>query len=230
MLNELSLIDKEFKKFDNLEKISDSKILLKKINLYLENIKEALRNITWQEIDFELDEETENKKIYNINWNSSIDSQLFKLKKISRNLKDEEVSIKSKIETQQLIINYLQIDIELGNFNSIHFPIDMPDYYKNIGLGIKIFRKAVEEFGYISSVIAGPIQASFEAKFVFDHFLHNDDVYSVTKNNSGVLLISKSLNIQNIKELLEKYLQNISKENYAIDKFLKRNNLLKHLL
>ena len=46
-------------------------------------------------------------------------------------------------------------------------------------------------------------------------------MYSVTKNNSGILLISKQLDIEKIEELIKKYLNNVDKNDYAIDKYLK---------
>jgi len=230
MVNELAIINKEIKKFDNLSKIKDSKLLLKKMNQKLEEIKEELKNITWQQIKLlKIPFYDKNKNSYHIKWNGKIDLQLSRLSSLVTNLedKDDDVFQKLKIDTQRLIIDFLEIDIEPNFFNSIHFPIDLPDFYKNIGLGVKIFRKCIEQFDFVSSSMTGSEQASFDAKLVFHHFFSSNDVYSVTKNNSGILLINKNMNIQKIKELVVNYLKDA--DEYAIDKDLKKMKIFKNL-
>lgn len=223
MIKEMSLIDKELKKFDNLEKITDSKLLLKKINKKLEDIKELFKNITPEEVILsKLPYHDKNKNSYRIKWSTKLDISLTRLENILSKIEDNDVYEKLKLETRKLIVDYLEIDIETNNFNSIHFILDLPEFYKNIGLGIKVFLSAINKFNYISSVVAGPEQASFEAKMVFDHLFRNDEVYTVTKYNSGLLFISKKMNIDDIKTLVEKYLHNVNKEDYAVDKFLKK--------
>lgn len=232
LIKEMSLIDKELDKFNNIKDIKNDKLILKNITKKLETIREELKNIDFNEIILKkLKYYDRSKNTYSVQWNDKIKLLLFGLDKFLNKLSDDsDIYQKIKLETENLVINYLEIDIEKNIFNSIHFPIDLPDYYKNIGLGIKIFRKAIEHFNFISTVFAGEEQASFEAKMVIDHFISNDDVYSITKNNSGILLISKSLDIEKIKELVETYLHNINKNDYAIDKHLKTNKLFKNFI
>lgn len=225
MIREMSIAKKEFKRFQNLSKITNSKELLKKTNIELNKIKDLLINIKYEEIKLnKVPYYDKNKNTYNIEWNTKIDLKFSALKSAFSNLEEnnDDVFQKMKIETSRYILNYLELDIETNNFNSIHFPIDLPDYYKNIGLGVKIFRKAIEKFGYISSILDGPNQASFDAKLLLHHFLKSDDVYSVTKNNSGVLFISKNINIEKVIELINKYIDGVDKNNYSIDKDLKK--------
>lgn len=221
MVREMSLFDKEIMKFNNLKKITDSKVLLKKLNKKLQYVKKMLVNLPFEEINFHLTEKTNNRKIYIIFWDIKIDASLSRIKYFLRRMKDEDVEIKLKLETQNLIIDNLEVQIETDNFNSIHFPVELPDFYKNIGLGLKIFLKATNEFGHISSLIASSQQASFEAKMVFEHLLRNDEVYTITKNNSGLLFISKNVNFTDIEKLVKEYLDGVDKQDYAIDKFLK---------
>ena len=72
--------------------------------------------------------------------------------------------------------------------------------------------------------------ASFEANMVFKHLFKNNEVYSVTKNNSGLLFISKKLDIQSVKIIVEKYLKDVEKGNYAIDGNLKRKKELRDFI
>jgi len=231
LTNEMSLVDKELSKFNNIKDVKNDKMILKNITKKLENIKNELNNIDFDEIILKKIYHNKNKDTYNIQWNDKINLLLFSLNKFFNKLStDSDIYQKIRLDNENLIINYLEIDIEKDNFNSIHFPIDLPDYYKNIGLGVKIFRKAIEQFEFISTVFDGEEQASFEAKLVIHHFISNKEVYSVTKNNSGILLISKNLDIVKIKELIEKYLDNVDKNDYAIDKYLKNNKLFKKWL
>lgn len=222
LLREMSILDNELKKYSNVEKIKDGKKILKTINKKLEYVRELLKNIDYTEIKLKKIQEDRVIKVFKVSWSGKININLFKISEILDEIPYDDINYKLGLDYQKIIPDDIEIQIEKYNFNSIHIPIDIPNYFKNIGLGIKIFRKAIDEFRYISTPFAGPNEASFDAKLLIDHFLRSDDVYSVTKNNSNSLFISKNAELDDIIDIINKYIDGVDKNDYSIDKDLKK--------
>lgn len=210
-LKEQALDKKDIRRFSNLSKISDNKKLLKSLNKDILKIKDFLTNISIDQIKLIRTERWNNKDFYKISWDPKTNTYINKLNNILYSTDNEEIM--SKIEN----VDNLELEINNNLFNRIHFPISLPSYLKNIKLGIKIYMKAIEKFGYISTLIDGPDSASFEAKLLWDSLVNSDDVYIVSKDNCSILAVSKKY--QNFKILIKEYLKDAN--DYVIDKKLK---------
>ena len=87
MIREMSIAKKEFKRFQNLSKITNSKELLKKTNIELNKIKDLLINIKYEEIKLnKVPYYDKNKNTYNIEWNTKIELKFSALKSAFSNL------------------------------------------------------------------------------------------------------------------------------------------------
>lgn len=210
-IKEQALDKKDIQRFYNLSKITDKKKLLKSINKDILKIKTLLENIPLDKIKLIKIDKYNGRTTYKISWDSKTNNYITRLNNILYDTDDED--IQDKLEN----IDNLEIDIDGKLFNRIHFPNSLPSYLKNIGLGKKIYLKAIEKFDYISTLIDGVDSASFEAKMVWDFLINSDDVYTVSKDNLSILAINK--NYKDFKILILDYLKDA--EEYIIDKKLK---------
>lgn len=198
-------------------------------------MKEKISNIDISDIliaDYYKDNEN-----YEIEFTNKIGILLTSLKKYIRYIEENNEKLYDYIVLNYFNDNYLNfrfdVQIERNDFNKFHFPLSLPPFMKNLGLGKKIVLASVLKFDYCLFRYSD----SDELKMVVDSLVRRCDIFSFMKDKE-VMIFKDDFNIINNilkdwlvdyndvildKDFLDKYKDEIIK-----DEFLK--NLYKDKL
>jgi len=214
-LKEHAFFDNDYDRYDNyLSDIKDIKKTLKNVDFEIKLLVELLTNINFNEIKF-----SNYKYKDNINYEIKFSKKInFLITPLIELLSEIEIENKdSYIKICNVYFNdqnpNLSFDIQLdrNNFNKFHFPIDLPSFLKNIGLGKKIIRSAVEKFDYLLFMKE---EDSLELKLTVDSITKMSDVFSFMIDHN-ILIIKDDFNL--VKTTLVKWFH-LSNENFTLDK------------
>lgn len=235
-LNELGVYADGISRFDNyLTDIQNDKKTLKNFSKEINILKEKISNIDISDIliaDYYKDNEN-----YEIEFTNKIGILLTSLKKYIRYIEENNEKLYDYIVLNYFNDNYLNfrfdVQIERNDFNKFHFPLSLPPFMKNLGLGKKIVLASVLKFDYCLFRYSD----SDELKMVVDSLVRRCDIFSFMKDKE-VMIFKDDFNIINNilkdwlvdyndvildKDFLDKYKDEIIK-----DEFLK--NLYKDKL
>ena len=245
-LKEHAVYDLDLSEFDNyLLDINDSIKTLKNFDDEINRLKDLLTQIDIDDIyingakykdgeNFELD--------FSLKTNALIDSIKEYYKQIKKN--NEYVYFKINLDYfdgEELNLNF-DIEIEKDRYNKFHFPINLPKFLKNIGLGKKIVLKTINTLKYC---LFTKIDDSNDLKFVVASIRNKNHDYFTFEKDSNILIfdddfktISETLPdwINNYsdyivldKDFYKKYKNDITQNTYLnelYEKFLNKHNIL----
>jgi hypothetical protein len=224
-LKEHAVYDLDLSEYDNyLLDINNSIKTLKNFDVELNRLKDLLTQINIDDIyisgakykdgeNFELD--------FSIKVNTLIESIKEYYKQIKKNNKETYSKINiDYFDGEELNLNF-DIEIEKERFNKFHFPINLPNFLKNIGLGKKIVLKAIIEFEYC---LFNKIDDSTDLKFVVDSIRNKEINYFSFEKDSNILIFND--NYETILKILPKWLKDYS-EYFVLDKDFYKNIKMK---
>jgi len=181
-LKEHALFDNDYDRYDNyLTEINDIKKTLKNINLEIKLLVDLLKDVAFKDIRFNNTKYRDNKN-YEIKFPREISTLIFPLMELLDEIELKNQDLYNKIcniyfNGQNVNLSF-DIQLDRDNFNKFHFPIDLPPFLKNIGLGKKIIRSAVEKFNYLLFMK----EDSLELKLVVDSITKMNDIFSFMKD------------------------------------------------
>jgi len=206
--NDLSHFDDYFLEIKNsLKTLKNFDTEIKNLTLMLKNINEAIIRI--DNLRYE-DEEN-----YEIKFDININSLIFSIVQLYDAIKIENPELAYKIDSDyyngnKFRLNF-EVEIERDNFNKFHFPIDLPKFLKNIGLGKKIIHKSIDTFKYCFFTKEDD---SIDLKVVINSISNSNNYFSFQKD-SNILIFVDDFNI--IKNILEKWFK-LGYDEYTLDK------------
>lgn len=215
MLKEHALYSNDLSHFDDyFSEIKNSLKTFKNFDTEIKNLTNLLKNIKKEDIRID-DEKYDDDENYEIKFNININSLIFSIEEFYNAIRSENENLSNKIDLDYYNGNKFRlrfdIEIERNNFNKFHFPIDLPNFLKNIGLGKKIIFKSLDTFKYC---LFTQQEDSTDLKIVINSITNSNDYFSFQKD-MNIIIFTDDFNI--IKNTLEDWF-NIDYENYTLDK------------
>ncbi len=173
-LKEMAINKEKLKNINRANSSIDKKSILKKINVLIEELKNILINLNFDEIKYV------NKEDYiEIYFNEQVSSYLTSIYlEIS---KDSDISNKLIGDGYDDMV--LQLELT-GKFNQIDIMNGLPDFLKNTGLGKKVYKKLIKDFKYISSFVGN--YNNLDSNMVWSSILQDKDIYSFTNDDNYI--------------------------------------------
>jgi hypothetical protein len=173
-LFELAINPEKIEKIERLKNAKDFKSILKLYNEDIEKIKDALKNINYDDIKIEHDEDC-----YIVKYNNMIYTLLKAFEAQIFNLDDELVN---KIFNDGYQDLFLEITLDQNNLNKIDILNGLPIFMKNIGLGKKIYKKLIKKINYVSSFYG--YEPSIDSDMTWLSILNDKEIYSFINDNN----------------------------------------------
>lgn len=173
-LKEMAINKEKLKNINRANSSIDKKSILKKINVLIEELKNILINLNFDEIKYF------NKEDYiEIYFNEQVSSYLTSIYlEIS---KDSDISNKLIGDGYDDMV--LQLELT-GKFNQIDIMNGLPDFLKNTGLGKKVYKKLIKDFKYISSFVGN--YNNLDSNMVWSSILQDKDIYSFKNDDNYI--------------------------------------------
>lgn len=202
-------IDK-VKRFKDAGDISNS---LKLIQPSLDKVVDICRNINYDDINYSYKND-----LVKVSYNSVVLVLLATLKNDSDILGDE---VHQRIFGDGYDDIYLEIEIDSELFNRIDIINGLPNFMKGIGLGKKIYKKLIKDFGFISSF--NGYEPSLESSMVWRSLATDSEIFTFT-NDDNIIGFWSDLDYNLIIQKLKLFYQKKGKIQID-DDFLKKNEL-----
>jgi hypothetical protein len=213
-LNELALSDKDYSRFDTyIDDIEDDKKTLKNVDNELNSLKEELTNIDIDDIKLS-DNKYKDNKNYEIIFHKDINFLIISIREFIMEIEEKSEKNYTKIidlyfDSSRFNLSF-DVQIDRNNLNKFHFPIDLPSFLRNIGLGKKIILKSIKDFDYL---LFTDNDDSYDLRFSVHSLIKRNDVFSFMKDKN--LMIFKD-DYDIIKDKLKEWFSN-DYENYSLD-------------
>lgn len=202
-------IDK-VKRFKDAGDISNS---LKIIQPSLDKVVDICRNINYDDINYSYKND-----LVKVSYNSVVLVLLATLKNDTDILGDE---VHQRIFGDGYDDIYLEIEIDSELFNRIDIINGLPNFMKGIGLGKKIYKKLIKDFGFISSF--NGYEPSLESSMVWRSLATDSEIFTFT-NDDNIIGFWSDLDYNLIIQKLKLFYQKKGKIQID-DDFLKKNEL-----
>lgn len=202
-------IDK-VKRFKDAGDISNS---LKLIQPSLDKVVDICRNINYDDINY-----LYKNDLVKVSYNSVVLVLLATLKNDTDILGDE---VHQRIFGDGYDDIYLEIEIDSELFNRIDIINGLPNFMKGIGLGKKIYKKLIKDFGFISSF--NGYEPSLESSMVWRSLATDSEIFTFT-NDDNIIGFWSDLDYNLIIQKLKLFYQKKGKIQID-DDFLKKNEL-----
>jgi len=213
-LNEMSLSTNDYSRFDTyIDEISDFKKTLKNFDKEIKLLKELLINIEVSDIRIRKIRKYNNQYILIFKNDvhilcSSIDSYM-------NSIYTNNIELYEHIENKYFGGSYYDlkfyVDVEHDRFNKFHFPVVLPEFLKNIGLGKKILLSAIDKFEYLYFDFE---EDSKELKMVVDSLIKRTDVCSFMLDNK-IFIFKEDFDL--ISKELKNIFDGMKPVDYALD-------------
>lgn len=202
-------IDK-VKRFKDAGDISNS---LKLIQPSLDKVVDICRNINYDDINYSYKND-----LVKVSYNSVVLVLLATLKNDTDILGDE---VHQRIFGDGYDDIYLEIEIDSKLLNRIDIINGLPNFMKGIGLGKKIYKKLIKDFGFISSF--NGYEPSLESSMVWRSLATDSEIFTFT-NDDNIISFWSDLDYNLIIQKLKLFYQKKGKIQIDND-FLKKNEL-----
>lgn len=214
-LVENALFKGDYDRYDNyFDDIIDSKKTLKNINKEIELLISLLKNLDYNNIEFDDSKYNDNEN-FKIIFSDDITYLITPLYGYFRAIKKKNEELYNTIINTYFRGNNpnfsFDVEIERKYFNKFHFPVDLPMIFRNLGLGKKIIKAAVNNFNYL---LFTKEDDSFELKTTVHSITEMKDVYSFMKEQN--ILIFKD-DFELIKTVLPTFFSDDYNDKYTLD-------------
>lgn len=198
------------KRFKDAGDISNS---LKLIQPSLDKVVDICRNINYDDINYSYKND-----LVKVSYNSVVLVLLATLKNDTDILGDR---VHQRIFGDGYDDIYLEIEIDSELFNRIDIINGLPNFMKGIGLGKKIYKKLIKDFGFISSF--NGYEPSLESSMVWRSLATDSEIFTFT-NDDNIISFWSDLDYNLIIQKLKLFYQKRGKIQID-DDFLKKNEL-----
>lgn len=202
-LKEHALFNNDYDRYDNyFNDILDSKKTLQNINTEINLLIDLFKNLDDKKIKFNNNKYRDNEN-FEIKFSNEINYLIPPLIGLFDEAEEKNIDLYNKIKNLYFSNNEpnLSFDIQINrnNFNKFHFPIDLPPFLKNIGLGKKIIRSAVNKFDFL---LFSKEEDSYELKLTVHSITQMNDLFSFMKDYN-LMIIKDDFDI--VKNILMKW-------------------------
>jgi len=217
---EMAINPEKLDRVSRLKKANDIKGILNLIQPDIDRVVNLCKNINFDEIEYFNDEED----TIEINYNLTIFNLLNSIK-IAANQGGEEIL--SRIFPDEEDDMLLKITIDRDLFNRIDIINSMPNFIKKIGLGKKIYKKLIKDFGYLSTF--NGFEPSTDSSMVWNSIVRDVELFSFI-DKSNIISFWNRFNYNEIIDKLIEFYKNDRTSYQFDDNFLDRYNLTEEQL
>lgn len=210
MVFEKAMRPEKISKIKRLKDSGDIKGILKELNPIIDEIKDKCSRLNFDDITYKEDD-----NILDIGYNSEIDMLLLSLKYKTRTV-DEEMH--QRIFGGGWSDTILEIELDKDMLNRIDIVNGLPLFMKGIGLGKKIYKKIIKDFGYISSF--NGYEPSIDSSMVWESLANDNELYSFS-NDENLICFWNELEYEIIIEKLKEFYENKSDFQFDDDFLIK---------
>lgn len=179
--------------------VIDDTTILKNVNDLISNIQKNIKILNFDDITYNCYKYKSSYQI-EIYYNDIIKNDLLEIRKI---LDDKQILI-NKIFNNDEIDEFLNIEIHTNILNKIDIVSDLPIFMKGIGLGKKIYKKLIKDFGYISSY--NGYEPSIESTMVWNKLTEDHDIYTFI-NDDNIVMFYNDVNYDTIVKKLKLFFE-----------------------
>lgn len=201
-------------KLKRLKEAGDFKNILKELKNEINEILDKCQNIEFKNIDY-----SHKNDIITILYDNDIMTLLSilkgKIKKYSTDEIDEKVFGGGWKEL------FLEIELDEKMLNRIDIINGLPNFMKGIGVGKKIYKKLIFDFGYVSTYKGyDPI---IDSSMVWESLAKDKELFTFS-NNENLIIFWNELDFNTILEKSKEFYVNLGTVQFD-DDFLLKNNL-----
>jgi len=191
------------KRVKSVEKESKNLPKVSEIESRFLSIIDSIKNLNWSDIILK---ENNSAHSFDVHLPKKIEKELGGIyKKLDKIYYDYQIRLNKRI--RDFYEDYSthkqdppQINYESGR-NRTHFPDGLPDWLKNLGLGLKIYRRVLNELGHIVS----EDNASAGVQKIYTDLIQFSDVNCVLIKD-GTLVIEKDLDVKTKQKIVAEYI------------------------
>jgi hypothetical protein len=197
-LNEM-VIYNNLDRFDNfLINIHNEKEFLKKLNSEIESIKLEIKSLDVI-TDIKFIDIYKNNENYQVKINKldeffyGLDKLLCEVEKHNNDL--YQLIVEKYFNKDDEYSFIFHVEIERDNYNKFHFPVSMPEFLKNSGLGKKIIESAIKRFSYL---LFSKMEDSMELKLSYESLIKRNNIFSFVKEYFVLMVDNNPEIVRNI--------------------------------
>lgn len=211
---EQAMTPEKISKLKRLKDAGDVKGVLKELKNDIDDICKKVKELDWNDIDYSYKDD-----IITILYINNIMTSLSILKgKIKEYSSDE---IDERIFGGDWKGLFLEIELDKDMLNRIDIVNGLPNFMKGIGLGKKIYKKLICDFGYISSYNGyGP---SLDSSMVWESIANDKELFTFS-NDENLICFWNELEYETIIEKLKEFYEHKGNIQFD-DDFLTKYNL-----
>ena len=211
---EKAMSPEKISKLKRLKDAGDFKGVLKELKTDIDDICKMVKEIDWNDIDYSYKNDIITI-LYKNNIMTSLSILKGKIKEYSSDEIDEKIF---GVGWEEL---FLEIELDKDILNKIDIINDLPNFMKGLGLGKKIYKKLIYDFGYISSF--NGYEPSLDSSMVWESLARDSDLFTFS-NDENLISFWNDLDYNIIIEKLKEFYEN--KGTIQLDDdFLKKYNL-----
>ncbi len=216
-LNEKSLSEEKRNTIKRFRDAGDYKSLLSEFSTMIDDIKNVAPNIHYDNINYD------EKSIDDIDilYDNDLYIMITDLKREvvgNRNKKLEFDLFGSDYNIREIFLN---ISLDEKRLNKIDVNNSLPPFLRNCGLGVKIYKKIIKDFDYISSFNSN--KASIWSSMVFKSLTSDTELFTFT-NDDNIIIFWNEYPYDDIINKLKKFYK-IPGDMVFDDDFLNRYNI-----
>lgn len=203
LITELAIYDLDLSNFDNyFSDINDSIKTLKNFDFEIKKLIELFKQLDKNKIYISGGKYKDGEN-FTVNFELKIKASIDAIESFYNEIRENNEEVLNKIDNEYFgggELNFLfDVEIEKENFNKFHFPINLPSFLKNIGLGKKIILKSIDKFGYC---MFSKEEDSIDLKIAINSIVKNEKEYYSFFKDSNILIFNDNFDLisKNIKE------------------------------
>jgi len=189
---ELAMNPEKIKNIKRLKEAGDLSGILKKLQEHIDIIVDHCKKLNYDEIKY-----FNKNGTIEINYRYPIITYLATLKELSLEGGEE---IDKRLFGGRWSDIYLQIDLDDKLLNRIDIINSLPNFMKNIGLGKKIYKKLIKDFGYISSFYG--YEPSIDSSMVWNSLSRDSDIF-IFSNDDNLISFWNEIGYDDIMDTLK---------------------------
>lgn len=196
---EKALNSDNIEKINRLKKSSNISNILKSINTLSDKIRSMLKEIDYNKIKLTI----KTGDYIEVSYTKNINVELI-------NINDELSGVENK-KIKDLFFGdgyddlFLQVELDQENLNRIDIINGLPNFMKNLGLGKKIYKKLIKDFGFISSFTG--FSHSLDSDMVWKSIATDKEIFTFSNDNNLISFWS-GLDYEFIMDKLKKFYKN----------------------
>lgn len=210
---EQAMLPNKISKLKRLKDAGDTKGILKVLNPIINEIKDRCIKLDFNDITYR-----DTNNVLDIGYDSEIDMLILSLKYKTRTIGEE---IDERIFGSNWQDPTLEIELDKDMLNRIDIMNGLPNFMKGIGLGKKIYKKLICDFGYISSY--NGYEPSLDSSMVWESIANDKELFTFS-NDENLICFWNELEYETIIEKLKEFYEHKGNIQFD-DDFLTKYNL-----